>query len=287
MSGICYVNGDYIESDKAQISVYDRGFLFGEAIYEVLRVHKGKPFLLRKHYERMARGLQGLEIPCPFDFSGFQLLCVDLIARNSVTGGTIYIEVTGGAGAQREHVRPAGLRPNVIGMAHQKDDLPAWKRKFPDGVPVITQPDLRWARRDMKTTMLLPNSRARTAAVLAGAFEAVLIAPDGMVTEGAATNILVVAGGALRTHPTDYGILGGVSRATVLELALEAGIPIVEKSCSLEELLSADEAFLSGTTTDICPVVQVDGRAIGNGRPGPITRRLMQDFAALLDSDTR
>ena len=278
--GVAYVNGDFCPLRDAKVSVLDRGLLMGDALYEVVRIQNGAPFRAGMHHERMSRGAGALRMPIPFSPAEFDTLCRDLAKRNGVTQGSVYIQVSRG-NAQRTHLVPEGLSPTVIAFGLAAD-LPSWRGDFPAGVPVITTRDERWARCDLKTTMLLANSLAKQKARDSGAFEAVLVSDSGTAREGASSNLFAVIDGVLRTHPADERILPGITRATVIDLAKESDIRVVEDPFDVQALPRADEAFLTGTTTDVCPIVSVDGRTIGTGRPGQITERLASLYEGLL-----
>jgi D-alanine transaminase len=182
-------------------------------------------------------------------------------------------------------VPPKEIAPNVFAFV-QTSEVPSWPRKYPGGVAVATVEDLRWQRCNIKTSMLLANALAKRQAADAGAFEAILVGPDGTVREGAVSNLFAVIGGAVRTHPADHHVLPGVTRNVVLELARRHGIPAAEKAFSKAELFAAEEAFLTGTTSDVCPVVRVDNKPIAAGRIGPITARLIKLLSDALQAET-
>jgi D-alanine transaminase len=285
MSATAYVNGEFCDLSEAKISVLDRGLLFGDAVYETARVNNGRLFRLGDHYARMSAGLKALGIPVPFSASQFERILAELARRNGVRSGLVYIQVTHGA-AMRAHVPPKEILPNVFAFV-QAGEMPAWLSQYPGGVPVVTVEDLRWQRCNLKTTMLLANALAKREAAEAGAFEAVLLGSDGTVREGAVSNFFAVLGGSVRTHPADHHVLPGVTRKVVLELAQGTGIPAAERAFSRAELFAAEEAFLTGTTADVCPVIRVDGKPIGEGRIGPITARLMKLLAETLQAETK
>ena len=280
---VFYLDGAFLAADQARVSVLDRGFVFGDAVYEVLRVQNGRPFRTGDHYARMTRGLDFLRIRPPFSPEEYQALCSELIARNGVQQGLIYLQVTRGV-VERTHLIPEGLTPTVMGFARGVD-LPKG-RDLPDGASAVMTPDLRWQRCDIKTTMLLPNSLAKQLAHEAGAFEAILVSPDGVVREGSSTNVFAVRGGVAYTHPTDCHILPGITRQVVLQLASEAGIPTTEEAVTGSELVAAEEVFVTGTASDVCPIVRVDDARIGQGTTGPVTRKLMEIFAERLEDET-
>ena len=278
----CYLDGEYLDIREARVSVLDRGHLMGDAVYEVTRVQNGRLFRARQHYERMARGLGALGIPTPFTAEAFEAVNVELLRRNGIQGGLIYIQVSRGA-TLRTHLVPKGLTPTVFGYS-ASCPLPKW-RDHPEGVTVITSADLRWQRCDIKTTMLLPNSLAKQEAVDAGCYDVILVAEDGTCREGSSSSLFIVSDGALRTHPADNHILPGITRQTIIEIAGAEGIPLREETFRREQLLVAEEAMLVGTTTDVCPVVQVDGKPIGEGRIGPVTQRLIGLLAELIERE--
>jgi D-alanine transaminase len=285
MNATGYVNGEFCDLADAKISILDRGLLFGDAVYEAVRVNNGRPFRAGDHYARMSGGLKALGISVPFSASQYETVLTELAERNGVRSGLVYIQVTRGA-AMRAHVPPKEISPNVFAFV-QTGQIPSWLSEYPGGVPVATVEDLRWQRCNIKTSMLLANTLAKRQAADAGAFEAVLVGQDGTVREGALSNLFAVLGGSLRTHPADQHVLPGVTRNLVLGLARQHGIPAAEHAFSKAELFAAEEAFLTSTTADVCPVVRVDGKSIGHGRIGPITARLGRLLAEMLDAETK
>lgn len=277
---VFFVNGSFCAREAAKVSVLDRGFVMGDAIYEVVRVHDGVLPLWRSHYGRMKAGLGALGITMPMDEAGFGSLCMELAQRNEVRSGTVYLQITRGV-ADRTHLIPANLTPTVVGVARSLE-IPTWRRNHPDGVGAITMPDDRWGRCDLKTTMLLANSLAKQQAQKAGAYEAILIGPDGTVREGASSGLFAVIDGLLHTHPADRHILPSITRRNVIQLAETVGIVCRESPLQLSQLLGAGEVFLTGTTTSVCPVVHIDDQPIGNGRPGAITMRLAHDYEQMI-----
>lgn len=270
MSDLVYLGGEIVPRDRATVSIDDRGFLFGDAVYEVIRVVRGRFIEPERHLRRLARSLREVGLPAPaLDLLG---VATDLIRRNDLGGreATVYAQVSRGAAPRQHAFPPSGTPPTVLVTAMPftpRTDLVA------SGVAVITLPDVRWSRCDIKSVNLLPNVLAAQRAAEAGAFEAILVR-DGVVTEATRSNVLAVVGGVVRTHPTGPLILPGVTREVVLELASGAGIPVREEELGADELFAAEEVLLTGTTADVTPVVTVDGRAVGEGRPGPVGRRL-------------
>ncbi len=275
-----YLNGHYVNIADAKVSILDRGLLFGEAIYEVVRVHKGRLFRLDEHYRRMCCGLKAIRIRPPFTPRGYARIFEELTARNGVRCGYIYMQVTRGAAPERDHRLPQTPSPTVFAWARQTP-MPGWVR-FPNGVATVSVPDPRWQRCDIKTTMLLANTLAKQHAADAGAFEAIFVAEDGTVREGSSTSVFAVLNGVLRTHPANHRILPSITRTLVLEAAREAGIGHREEAFSYEEMLDAAEVFLASTTCDVCPIATIDGHKIGKGVPGPMTKKLLRLFAKKL-----
>ncbi|MFL5579413.1 MAG: aminotransferase class IV [Gemmatimonadaceae bacterium] len=276
---LLYLNGDYLPAERASLSVLDRGFLFGDGIYEVTRVVGGVPFEEGRHYERLVRSLRGLRLAeAGAEPATLAAVSARLLRENDLLEGeaTIYVQVTRGA-APRTHAFPVPAVGTTVFVSTARFVPNAQMRE--KGVAVITTPDIRWARCDLKTVNLLPNVLAKQAAVDAGAFEAIFVR-DGVVTEGAHTNLFGVVDGVVRTYPRCNYILGGITRDVVIELAAEAGIPLREEPLLADDLARAEELFITGTTTDVTSVVQVDGRPVAAGRPGPVARRLYELLAA-------
>ncbi len=276
-----YLNGRVLPKSQVRIDPDDRGFLFGDGIYEVLRVRDGLPLFVDQHFARLGRSTGGCELAQPFDRPGFERMARDLIAANAVQNGLVYLQVTRGV-ASRNHAFPgAGTPPTVYAFAKEVNVDPALHR---DGVSVIVQPDERWARVDMKTVNLLPNVLAAERAARAGAYEAILVR-DGIVTEASHSNAWIVLRGVALTHPTGTHILAGVTRDTVLRSARRDGIACEERTFTEADMRAADEVFLTGTTTAVLPVVRVDGQPVGDGRPGPVARALGESYDRTVDEE--
>jgi D-alanine transaminase len=282
MSRTVFLNGEFLPRVRAHISVDDRGFLFGDGVYEVTRAVNGTLFEWKAHLSRLKEGLAGLEMDIGVAQHTDTLLETsrDLLARNDLSHGhaVLYLQITRGV-ASRTHHFPAPDTPPTIYLSGARFTPPSAEQE--DGVAAITHPDLRWRRCDLKTINLLPNVLAKQHAVAAGAAEALLVR-DGVLTEGSHSNVFAVIGGTLRTHPSSAGILGGITRRIVLRLADEAGLPVEETPIPVRELGRAEEIFLTGTTTDVMPVRQLDNRPVGTGRPGPVTRTLQDAYAATM-----
>ena len=272
---LVYLNGRYRPAREATISALDRGFVFGDGVYEVWRVVHGRMFEAERHHARLLRGLSELRIVRPKEASldGITAIGEHLLRENGLGGGeaTMYVEITRGMAPRTHYFPPADTAPTMLVMASSFTPSEA---RF-SGTRVISQPDVRWLRCDLKTIQLLPNVLARQAATEAGASEAIFVR-DGVITEGTHTTVFAVIDGVLRTHPANHLVLPGVTRDVVLALAGEVDLPVRETAIGIDELPNATELFLSGTTTDITPVLRVDDRVIGNGAPGPVARALLE-----------
>ena len=267
-----YLNGTFLPYDEACLSVEDRGFLFADGIYEVIAFQRGWAFRMADHLERLERSAAAIRLPLPRPLEDLEAAASALIARNGLEAdeAIVYLQVTRGP-ARREHAFPPRPEPTVLMLARRVQPLDRAKRE--QGVAVITVPDTRWHWCHVKAIGLLPNVLAKQQALEAGAHEAVFVR-DGRVTEASAANLFAVFNGVLWTHPADQWILPGITRKVVLELAARLEVPVREEAFSVEHLAEATELFLTGTTIRVLPVVTVDGRPVGSGRPGPITRRL-------------
>ncbi|CAM3724642.1 D-amino-acid transaminase [Cohnella lubricantis] len=277
MPSVYWYNGEFIAKEDVRISPDDRGYYFGDGLYEVFRVYAGRIYEAEAHFERLVRTADGLRIALPYTIEAIQQLLEELIGRNGLQEGTVYLQFTRGA-APRSHPFPQGAAP--VTMAYCTE-LPRPLAAMERGIAAVTVPDIRWLRCDFKTLNLLPNTLAKQQALDAGGDDAILHR-SGTVTECSASNIMIVRGGTILTHPADNLILHGVTRGVVLRLAREAAIPVEERPFTVDELLGADEAFITGTTVEVTPVVRVDGHAIAAGDAGPVTRRLQEAFAATI-----
>lgn len=275
MSRIVYVNGEYLPEEEAKISVFDRGFLFADGIYEVSSVMDGKPIENAAHIARMHRSLSELQMGAPCSDEELLQIQARLIKENNLQEGVVYWQVTRGA-ADRDFNFPEGAKPSLVMFTQEKQITGAAAAQ--NGIAVISQPDLRWRRRDIKTVQLLAPSLAKQAAKEAGADDAWLI-EDGAVTEGSSNNAYIVTkDGAIVTRQLSNDILHGITRAAVLRLAREAQMTIEERTFTIEEAQQAAEAFITSASSFVMPVVRIDGVDIGDGRPGPITRRLREIY---------
>jgi D-alanine transaminase len=276
-----YLNGEFLPIENAKLSVLDRGFIFGDGVYEVWRVIEGQLFEHKRHDARLRRGLKSLELDVPAkDIDVLQNVAERLLRDNKLTSGegTFYLEITRGAAPRTHAYPPAGTKATIFAMV-SKFEVPHALRET--GAKAITQADVRWLRCDIKTVQLLPNVMAKQKAQAAGAMEALFIR-DGLVLEGTHTSAFGVKNGTLLTHPLSNLILPSVTREIVLEVAREQGVAVREKAFTEKELFELDELFVSGTTTDVTPIVEVDGRRIGSGKPGPVSRALYEGLKARL-----
>ena len=275
MGDVLWFNGRWTTTDEPVLGVEDRGLQFGDSVYEVLRFSSGRASFVDRHFRRMRRSLAEIEIPAPWrDFDGFDAQLSELLDRTDFESGIVYVQVTRGE-TERNHVHPGDLRPNAM-MYTRRFVFPDAAKKE-RGASVITHPDIRWGRCDLKTTNLLPAVLAKQAAQARSAQEAILIR-DGRVTEGAAANVFGVRDGRLLTHPLDEKILPGIVREVVLELAKVAGIQVEERPVRSDEIPGLEEAFLSSTTLGVLPVTTIDGRWVAGGKRGALTERLQQLF---------
>jgi D-alanine transaminase len=278
MSRIAFVNGRYVRSAEATVSIQDRAFQFGDGVYEVFEVRGGALIDETRHLARLSASLKALRIGAPVGEAALRRILIEIVARNRVRDGLAYIQISRGV-ARRDHGFPAAsVAPGLVVSARSLD-AGLGQANANRGVSVVTMPDERWAHPHIKTLQLLPNVLAKQAAREAGAHEAWFVDRAGFVTEGASTNAWIVDGdGALVTRQADAAILRGVTRSTLIDLAAREGIALQERPFSVEEAYRAREAFFSSATTIAMPVVSIDGRVIGDGRPGPLTLALRSRF---------
>jgi D-alanine transaminase len=278
MSRIAYVNGRYVRHAEAAVSIDDRAFLFADGIYEVIEVFDGKLFDEAGHLERLARSARELRLRPPVGVAALKTILRELVARNRVTYGHVYLQVTRGA-ARRDHFFPQSGTPATLVAFAQPGDRAAAERKAQAGIKVISLPDIRWRRPDIKSTSLLPNVLAKQQAREAGAYEAWLVDGEGFVTEGASSNAWIVdADGVIATRPLGPEILPGITRARVLAIAAAKNLAVRERLFTIAEAQAAREAFVTGATSLVLPVIAVDGVKIGAGTPGPVALSLRTAF---------
>jgi len=268
-----YLNGVFLPLDQAQIPVLDRGFLFGDGVYEVIPVYGGKLFRLGYHLRRLQNSLDAVRIGNPLADDGWESMLEQLVAGNEGHDQTVYLQVTRGVAPRRDHAFPVDSRPTVFAMctpclvSRDIDNEP--------GVSAITLADIRWQHCNVKAITLLPNILLRQQAIETDAAEAILI-KNGYAVEGAASNIFIVVNDTLTTPPNSPALLPGVTRDLILELAKANGIPCREADITTEELAGADEIWLTSSTREISPVIRIDDRPVGNGKPGVLWNRMIR-----------
>ncbi len=284
MSDQVYLNGKFIPRSEAFVSVEDRGFLFGDGVYEVLRAVEGRLFAVDFHNRRLERSLEGVRVELPGSVKTGELVEVgrELLRRNGFERGqaTLYIQVTRGV-ATRAHTFPAPAVEPTVYVSVARFTPPS--ALLENGASAVTHPDLRWGRCDLKTVNLLPNILAAQYAAEHGAAEAILVR-DGVITEGSKTNVFGVVGNSLRTHPCDTHILPGITRAVLGSICADLNLALEERPIAVDEIPRLREMFVSGTTMDVVPIVRLDDKPVGNGAPGEITRRLQKALVENLAS---
>ena len=278
MSRIAYVNGRYVPHAQACVHIEDRGYQFSDGVYEVCEVRDGRLVDERRHLERLARSLRELRMEAPMGAAAMRIVLRETLRRNRVRDGLIYLQVTRGV-ARRDHAfPPAGTRTSLVVTARSANRA-RQEASAREGIAVITVPDNRWKRVDIKTVSLLPNVLARQAAREKGAREAWFVDEQGFVTEGSSSNAWIVTrDGVLLTRPAEQGILRGITRTVVADVAARLGLPVEERGFDIAEAKSAREAFLTAASQIVMPVILIDGHPIGDGKPGPVTLALRQRF---------
>ena len=278
MPEIAYVNGEFLPLEQATVRVEDRGFQFADGIYEVVRTYGGKPFATDAHLARLFRSLEAIELKVSLTGEQLKSIIEEGVRRAGFAEAIVYLQITRGC-APRHRGMPKDAKPTIVMTVRQ---LPAPAMKLPaNGMAVITLPEFRWARCDIKSIALLPSVLAYQAAKKAGANDAIFIQEDETVNEATAGNVFLVSQGRLRTPPKSTHILAGVTRDKLLEAAHAAGIETVEERIAKSDLYSADEIFLTSTTSEVAPVVTVDGKQIGSGKPGPVSAKIYEQFARM------
>lgn len=273
---LCYLNGEYVALREARISPLDRGFLFGDSVYEVVPVFAGRMFLFKEHFDRLARSLREIRIENPHTHEGWLQIVEQLIAGNGGGDMYVYVQVSRGMEYGRNHAFPALVKPSVFAMASPLPVFGEEQRK--SGLSAITVEDFRWGRCDIKSTALLANVLMKQQAADAGANEAIIVR-DGEVLEGSSTSVFVVKDGVVATPPNDHRILPGTTRDAAIAIAKQR-VKVEIRKVTLDELRSADEVWISAATRDVLPVTRVDGAPIGNGRPGPVWVEVSQGFVS-------
>jgi D-alanine transaminase len=278
MSRVAYVNGRYLPHARAEVHIEDRGYQFGDGVYEVCEVRGGRLVDERKHLARLERSLTEIRMPVPMSPAALRVVLRETLRRNRVRDGLLYLQVTRGV-ARRDHAfPPPGTKPSVVVTARSIDRV-RLEGQAETGVAIITVPDNRWERVDIKTIALLPNVLARQSARDHGAREAWFVDRDGFVTEGSSSNAWIVTReGAILTRPATRGILKGITREVALQVAAKQGLTIEERPFTVAEALAAREAFLTSATQVVMPIVRIDGSSIGDGRPGAVAQALRAHF---------
>lgn len=278
MPRIAYVNGRYTRHADAAVHIEDRGYQFADGVYEVCEVARGFIMDMTRHLDRLDRSLRELRIDWPMNRKALAMVMAEVVRRNRVEHGLVYLQVTRGV-SPRDHYFPTeSVQPAIVVTAKRSDPVAA-ARRAEQGIKVITVPENRWDRVDIKTVGLLPNVLAKQQAREAGAVEAWFVDADGYVKEGASTNAwIVTAEGKLVTRPADSGILRGITRTTLLDVAAKLGVEFEERGFTVDEARNAREAFITAATTVVMPVVTIDGHSVANGHPGSITLSLRDAF---------
>lgn len=278
MSRIAYVNGRYLPHRDAKVSIEDRGYQFADGVYEVCEVRAGRIVDERRHMARLERSLNELRIVRPMPLKALSVVLHETVRRNRVRNGIVYVQVTRGV-APRDFPFPADGTPPSLVVTARNQDADRLERVASEGIAVISTPDIRWGRVDIKTVGLLPSVLAKQAARDQGAREAWLVDAKGLVTEGASSNAWIVSrDGVMITKPLGHDVLPGITRSVLIELAKAQGLKFEERAFSLEEVYAAREAFVTSASQIVLPVVSIDGRPIGNGGPGLIASALRRDY---------
>jgi D-alanine transaminase len=278
MSGplpVCYLNGAYLPLAEAKVSPFDRAFLFGDAVYEVVPIYGSRLFRLRQHLDRLNRSLAGIRMPLAMSHGDWAHVCQELISRNAADQGHLYMQVSRGAEFGRNHAWPEGLKPTLFAYCTELDPLP--DALLENGVAAVTATETRWARRDIKATALLANILLKKLAADAGAFETILL-EDGQLTEGSSTTVHVVKNGVIHTPPNSHHILPGTTRDVVTELADLLSVRNLSTAVSESALRGADEIWLAFSTRGVLPVTKLDDAPVGSGVPGPLFKRIHLAF---------
>ncbi|MFZ0614435.1 MAG: D-amino acid aminotransferase [Desulfobacterales bacterium] len=272
MPELAYLNGEYLPIEKALVPIEDRGYQFGDAVYEFIASYNGRLFYLEEHLDRLERSLDGLSFP-PLSRDAIRQAVVTLFEKAGISRAGVYIQISRGV-APRNHAFPNAAGCQVVMTVRAIEEKPPELRK--KGAAAITVEDFRWGRCDLKTVQLLPNVLAKQEALAAGAFDALFVSSDGVVREATSSNLCIVADKTVITHPLTPRILAGITRKVVIDLCRELDIPIEERLFKTDALFGADEVFLTGTVTEVLPIVTIDGRRIAGGQVGPVTARLYE-----------
>ena len=276
-----YLNGSFLPLEEARVPVMDRGFLFGDGVYEVIPVYGGRLFRLPQHLQRLQDSLDGVRIGNPLTADAWRDLLEELVSRNTGSDQAVYLQVTRGVAPKRDHAFPADTRPTVFAMSNplpERHDIAGEQ-----GIHAITLPDIRWQQCNIKAITLLPNVMLRQQAIEADTAEAILIR-DGFATEGAASNIFIVRNGVIVTPPKGPTLLPGITRDLIIELAVSNALPYREADIPAADLHVAEEIWLTSSTREISPVVRLDDAKVGDGRTGPVWKRMIALFQAYKDA---
>ncbi len=278
MNRIVYVNGEYLPEHEAKISVFDRGFLFADGVYEVSAILQGKLVDNQHHLQRLHRSMRKLNMTSPADYAAIEKIQLELIQRNQVKEGLVYIQITRGA-ADRDFCYPKDSQPSIVLFTQSKNILATSIAE--SGIKIITTPDLRWARRDIKTISLLAASMAKMEAMSQGADDAWLIDQDGNITEGTSFNTYIVTKEGIITRHLNNDILSGITRRAVLQLAENKKLQVFERPFTVSEAYQAQEAFITSASLLVQPVIKIDDVSLGDGKPGPMTRALREMYISM------
>lgn len=278
---IAFLNGEYLPLEQARISPMDRGFLFGDGIYEVIPVHGGRPIGFGLHVDRMRSGLSAIEINLDWPTEQWRGICEQLVDRNAGGNLAIYLQVTRGADTKRHHAFPTGIAPTVFGFASQIAAFADSGDKMIRPLRVSSTEDKRWRHCNIKSTALLGNLIHFQQGRIAGNDETLLFNANGELTEGSASNVFIVKDGAVATPPLDHQVLPGITRLMLLDMIRKDGaIPVIERVVTLQEARTADEIWFTSSSKDVAPVVEIDGKPVGKGKPGPVWETARRLFAA-------
>lgn len=268
------LNGEIINRDDAKIDIEDRGYQFGDGVYEVIRVYNGKMFTATEHLQRLIDSGKKIMMDIPYTVDGMKEMLLELIEKNQLQDGTIYMQVTRGVSARNHSFPSKDVQPTLTAYTNE---VKRPEENMQLGVKTVLNDDIRWLLCDIKSLNLIGNVLAKQKAVENGCYE-VIQHRNGTVTEGSSSNVVMIKDGKVITHPADNLILNGITRQVILKTCVNNAIPFEERTFTLEELYEADEVFVSGTTTEITPVIEIEGKKVGNGIPGPVTRKLQELF---------
>ena len=272
MQELAYVNGKIMPIEEATVPIEDRGYNFGDAVYEYIASYKGKLFCLEEHLDRLERSMAALSFPT-ISRDEVRQAILELFDQSGIERAGIYLQISRGV-APRDHVYPEAARPQFMMTVRPVHEKPPEFRH--EGATAITVTDQRWGRCDVKTVQLLANAMAKQQALEAGVFDAIFVSEDGIVREATSSNVIIAKDGRLITHPLTEHILPGITRQVLVEMCADQGVPVEERFFDLEALYAADEVFLTGTVTEVLPIVSIDGRSIGDGKVGPLAKDLYE-----------